>query len=157
MADSEASRKERGNLKRKFTRTMNNLTRLLDEGISGDVVTKKFQEVEDLWLQIQNKHDEYVSLLANSTEIDEDGWLDEVESAFLEIQMRVLKNSKDEESGKAQQQMKLAEGARKIEEVAFDSLISSVQELSLKHAMTKGQIIDLKVEIKEHHDRCQQK
>ena len=96
-------------MKRKFTRTMNNLTRLLDESISGDVVTKKFQEVEDLWLQIQNKHDEYVSLLANSTEIDEDGWLDEVESAFLEIQMRVLKNSK-----KAQQQMKLAEVLEKL-------------------------------------------
>ena len=159
MADCEASRKERGNLKRKFTRTTNNLTRLLDEGISGDIVLKKFLEAEELWIQIQNKHDEYVSLCVqqadNADQTDLDCWLDEVESAFLEIQMRVLSHSKDEESGKVQKQIKSAEGARKIEEVAFVSLINSVHELSMKNTMTKGQIVDLKTEIKEHHDRCQ--
>ena len=134
MADCEASRKERGNLKRKFTRTTNNLTRLLGEGISGDIVLKKFLEAEELWIQIQNKHDEYVSLCVqqtdNADQTDLDCWLDEVESAFLEIQMRVLSHSKDEESGKVQKQIKSAEGARKIEEVAFVSLINSVHRVS---------------------------
>ena len=61
MSELEASRKERGNLRGKFTRAVNNLTRLLNENLGTDVIARKFEELEVLWSDIEHKHDDYVS------------------------------------------------------------------------------------------------
>ena len=147
-------------MKRKFTRIVNNLKRFLDESVGADVIARKFEELENLWSDIEDKHDNYVSLACGENsdlQEAEDTWINEVESVFLDIQLRVLNRSKLQESMEARNKMKLAEGALKVEEIAFDSLINSLQGISIENVKSKTQLTDLKIEIKESHNRCQAK
>ena len=102
---------ERSTCKRKFTRSANQVEKLLQDGTDMSFVRSKLDELEKCWTDVQNKHDAYLSEIPEDEEAlleEEDTWLDDLQSRIEQIQISFLSASTEQQRSKQLQSVKAA-------------------------------------------------
>ena len=152
MSNQEASRTERTVLRRKLTRSVNNLKKLIGQGMQVGDVEIKFGEVESLWSDLQDKHDSYVALTCDDDEEKiqaEDQWLMDVESVFEELQIEVVALKNDKEKGEILNLRREAKMFREMEQGALNMLLSEAEGLLDDKDIVRDGLLNMKEKI-EH-------
>ena len=62
MSDQVTAKKTRTTSKAMFARARNNMLRLIDSGSDVEIIANHFNEVKRTYLNVQEKHEEYVGL-----------------------------------------------------------------------------------------------
>ena len=157
MSNQEASRTERTVLRRKLTRSVNNLKKLIGQGMQVGDVEIKFGEVESLWSDLQDKHDSYVALTCDDDEEKiqaEDQWLMDVESVFEELQIEVVTLKNDKEKGKILNLRREAKMFREMEQGALNMLLSEAEGILDDKDIVRDGLLKMKEKIEHQMSRC---
>ena len=89
MADITVIKKQRTTAKGTFTRKLNILSRLL-EGITDlSEIEISFNDINDAWKIVEQKHDAYVDALTEE-DTSVDSWIEEAETTYLKFRKAVL-------------------------------------------------------------------
>ena len=120
-------------------------------------VETKFQETEDLWRNLQDKHDSYVALLCGDDETkleEEDEWLDEVQSLFetLQIEVATLKSNEAKEKNSAEQHRAFV--ARELEQATLNNLLTQISGLFEENS-SHDRLLSLSKDVDDQLERCQ--
>ena len=87
----DQAKRERTAAKSRFTRTVNHFTKKLgDDQVSDSLITSIFEDVRDVWKNVNEKHDAYVTSLTDeqvNTDQDElDTYIGSIQNRFYEVQ-----------------------------------------------------------------------
>jgi len=98
----EEMKTKRAIAKAQFTRTEKSLRKLLENQESlQETIKRKFKDVSDKWQEVQDLHDEYVTLIDAESVANEEVWIEELLNGFelIEIETdKTLRKFKSEES-----------------------------------------------------------
>ena len=101
MSNSDELKKHRTAAKGRFTRLVNELERMIDhEDVENEFVSSMFNDVNEAWKNVNEKHDNYMSSTNGSEEemAAGDQWISEIQRRFYDIRKRIKRINREDES-----------------------------------------------------------
>ena len=113
MVDLEAAKQARTSTKRLFTKTINGIKRVMEKEDDVAILESRFSGLKNVWKEVQEKHKEYVMLLATKDkQRAEDSWIEELDDIYSDIERKRLnyvQNHKEREEEKSRKQSEMAQ------------------------------------------------
>ena len=113
MVDLEAAKQARTSTKRLFTKTINGIKRVMEKEDDVAILESRFSGLKNVWKEVQEKHKEYVMLLATKDKQQaEDSWIEELDDIYSDIERKRLnyvQNHKEREEEKSRKQSEMAQ------------------------------------------------
>ena len=98
ITDSESLKRQRTYAKGRFTRTINNLRRSLDdEHYCIDIINSMFNDANDSWKNVNEKHDNYIASSETDDFTESDEWIGEIQQRFYDVRKMVTKIKADDQ------------------------------------------------------------
>ena len=130
MESQEIANQARSRANRAYTRKRNEVLTAINAEDELELIIWRFEECKDLWKVVQQKHEEYISVIDQKDEelLDtEENWLIKVKQSFLELertklnyqkrQNQELHQSRLEEQEKEEERKKLNEDKKRQTEI----------------------------------------
>ena len=153
----EDSRNRRRSAKAKFTRKFNEITKSIDEKKGMDIVKRLYMELNEAWVNVEAKHDNFCTYLNDEDCIKEEPWIEELQERFVlatEKQLSYEKNIKAmEDAAKYQQQQK------DLEQREHSKLERDKEQMKIKRDMKETLFNQIKDDVnasleKEYEDEA---
>ena len=142
MSDQETAKKTSTTSKAMFTKARNNMLSLIDSGSDVEIIESRFNEVKRTYLNVQEKHEEYLGLrgIEEANTSDQQGWVEVIDKEYdeaEELKVTYIRNKGNVEyedrkklhAEELKNTQRQALSIRRIEEAAFLSQMENLQDL----------------------------
>ena len=125
--DPESLKRKRTAAKSRFTRTINDLKRALEEEyLDIDVVNSLYDDVNESWKNVSDKHDSYMSSVSDDEISLGDEWITELQLRYYEVRKKVNKIIAD---NKIKHTMENAKRVRDLRYTNFRTMCCNINQL----------------------------
>ena len=129
----------------------------VEDGLDGDIVASRFQDVENAWMRAQITHEEYVKASAfpeNADEMDE--WLSNMEDVYNDIERKSLCYLKGLKEAEINQEAEVRKSLmHEAENSRINELKKNIEKAKLarklQYSLFENQVEYLNAEIDEAH------